>query len=86
MTDGNDVLKPIHNRMPVILDQQHYTQWLDTQVEDVSALLPLLKPYPADAIDAYPVSTVVNNARNDVENCVEPTTLSGGCSNYVMHV
>ena len=57
--------------MPVILDPADYATWLDSTTH-VDYLLHLLHPYPAEAMTTYPVSTVVNNAANDVPACVEP--------------
>ncbi len=74
-TDANDLLAPIHNRMPVIIAREDYDEWLDVTNEDrrfLSLLHHLLRPYPSQAMDAYPVSTYVNNARNEGEACIEP--------------
>jgi putative SOS response-associated peptidase YedK len=71
VTEANDVLKPIHDRMPVILPPEDYDRWLDPKVEDKKKLQAMLRPFSASRMEAYPVSTVVNNPRNDVEECVE---------------
>jgi putative SOS response-associated peptidase YedK len=71
VTEPNAVLEPIHDRMPVILSPNAYGLWLDPDVEDGTRLQSLLRPYPADEMEAYPISTLVNNPRNDVEQCVE---------------
>lgn len=73
-TEANDTLRPIHHRMPVILPPEAYDLWLDRDIDDAEALLPLLRPRPDDELVAYPVSTVVNNARNDTPDCIEPIT------------
>jgi putative SOS response-associated peptidase YedK len=72
VTEANDVLKPIHDRMPVILSPEDYDVWLDPKVEDRKKLEEMLRPFPSSLMEAYPVSTVVNNLQNDIENCVEP--------------
>lgn len=64
-TTPNSVVEPIHNRMPVILPESAWEQWLDPEEHDVDALSKLLVPAPAELIEAYPVSTNVNNARNN---------------------
>lgn len=71
VTEANDVLKPIHDRMPVILSPLDYEAWLDPGLKDKQALQALLRPYPPEAMEAFPVSTIVNNPRNDAASCVE---------------
>ncbi len=71
-TEPNDLLKPIHNRMPVILDPKDYDLWLDPDVRDAGKLRRLLGPYPPEDMAAYPVSLRVNNPRNDDPACIEP--------------
>src|SRR5438552_14250349 len=71
-TEPNDVLTPIHNRMPVILDPKDYAQWLDPELQQVDRVKPLLQPYTSDVMTCYPVSLRVNNPRNDDALCIEP--------------
>jgi putative SOS response-associated peptidase YedK len=71
-TDANELMAPIHNRMPVILAPADYDVWLDPAVQEVERLQPLLRPFSPGAMTAYPVSTVVNNPKNEVAQCVEP--------------
>lgn len=71
VTDANDLLEPIHDRMPVILSPDEYDFWLDPEFADKKKLEEMLLPYPDNDLEAYPVSTVVNNPKNDVEKCVE---------------
>ncbi len=68
-TDANDKLRPIHHRMPVILPQEGHASWLDADApgDDVSALL---RPFPADPMAFYRVSTRVNAVRNDDPACI----------------
>ena len=65
------MMAPIHDRMPVILPESAYDQWLDAD-EPLSNLQSLLKPYPADEMAAYPISTYVNNPKNQGPKCFEP--------------
>ena len=70
-TTANELVEPIHARMPVILAPQDYPQWLDPNgaAPDLQALL---DPYPAAAMKAYPVSNVVNSPKNDLPSCKQP--------------
>ena len=63
-TTPNDLVASIHNRMPVILRQEDEDVWLDKE-SDPAQLLALLKAYPADKMEAYPVSRAVNSPAND---------------------
>jgi putative SOS response-associated peptidase YedK len=63
-TEPNELMAPIHNRMPVILSRQNERIWLET--DDEQALRGLLLPFPSEKMDAWPVSKLVNNPRNDV--------------------
>jgi len=64
-TTPNDLMAPIHNRMPVILPESAWEQWLDPDEHDVDALAKLLVPAANELLEAYPVSTSVNNTRNN---------------------
>ena len=76
-TEPNDLMAPIHNRMPVILSPTSYDQWLDPTFQQVASLNALLRPYPSTALTAYPVSTLVNNPRHDTPQCLEPVSVQG---------
>ncbi|QDT36970.1 SOS response-associated peptidase [Stratiformator vulcanicus] len=67
----NDLMKSIHNRMPLIIGKGDFGMWL-AEESDGNELSGLLKPYESDALTAYAVSTVVNNPRNDSRECIEP--------------
>ena len=71
-TEPNELMAMIHDRMPVILHPRDYAKWLDPSPQTPDQLLPLFKPFPADSMDAYPVSTLVNKASNDVAELVVP--------------
>jgi hypothetical protein len=70
-TDANEMMEGIHDRMPVILSPENYDLWLEPDFHGQGKLLEMLRPYPAEEMTAYPVSTVVNNPRNETEKCVE---------------
>jgi putative SOS response-associated peptidase YedK len=71
-TDANEMMARIHDRMPVILPERHYDAWLDPGNEKTDTLQALLKPYPAEEMWAYPISSRVNNVKNDGPELVEP--------------
>lgn len=77
-TDSNPLVKPIHDRMPVILGPGAYETWLDPRAvgseggPTVEVLAALLRPYPDDEMIAYPVSPLVNRPEHDAPDCVEP--------------
>ena len=64
-TTPNAMMEPIHNRMPVILPREKEALWLDPSQSDYGSLRDLLVPYPADEMEAYEVSRLVNSPRND---------------------
>ena len=68
-TIPNSVTSPVHDRMPVILDQDSYDFWLDPGMNDVQVISELLKPYDPSQMRCYPVSSRVNNVGNDDEEC-----------------
>lgn len=72
VTEANSLMRPIHDRMPVILQPQDYARWLNPGFSEVGELLALLKPYPSENMDAFRVSTRVNNARNEGPELAEP--------------
>ena len=71
-TDANPMMEKIHDRMPVIVPERDYDAWLDPKNEESDVLQALLKPYPAEEMRAYPISTRVNNAKNDRPEVIEP--------------
>jgi putative SOS response-associated peptidase YedK len=70
-TEANDLVRPLHERMPVILPPDAYEAWLDPAGGRPEQLQPLLRPYRAEEMIAYPVSVRVNSPRNDDAGCVE---------------
>jgi putative SOS response-associated peptidase YedK len=73
-TSPNERIKDIHNRMPVIIEQPDYSTWLDPSLEKGDVLFHLMRPIGSDFLDSYPVSTLVNNPRNDVAEVLEPAS------------
>jgi putative SOS response-associated peptidase YedK len=61
-TAANETVQPVHDRMPVILSEGDWEQWLDSSINNSQQVLPLLKPYASDAMKANAVSTIVNSA------------------------
>lgn len=71
-TDANEFVRPVHHRMPVIISPDDYDLWLDREIDDAEAVLPLLKGAPEDALQMYEVSVFVNSARNESPQCIAP--------------
>ncbi len=71
-TTPNEILRPLHHRMAVILNPRDYGVWLDPTIEETTKLKHLLAAYPPEEMIAYPVSTLVNNPVHDTPECIEP--------------
>jgi putative SOS response-associated peptidase YedK len=82
-TAANELLQPIHERMPVILEPKDYDLWLNSQVQTPQTLEELLRPYPAPAMTAYPVSTLVNNSRHNSPECIIPLSEKNAPTNQL---
>jgi putative SOS response-associated peptidase YedK len=65
-------MQPVHDRMPVILPPTAWEQWLSTDNRDLDSLTGLLVPAPNDLLTLRPVSTQVNNVRNNGEELIAP--------------
>jgi putative SOS response-associated peptidase YedK len=72
-TEANDLMQPIHDRMPVILGHDDYATWLDPTQEGGDSLLRLLKPYAGDDFETYTISTRVNSPRNQGPELIDRT-------------
>jgi len=70
-TEPNAVTAPVHDRMPVVLEDGRARIWLDPQASEAQ-LDGVMRPASDEYLTRYAVSTVVNNARNDVPECIEP--------------
>ena len=71
-TAANELLHPVHERMPVILPRELESFWLDDDVRDTGALSNILAPYPVEAMEVYEVSSLVNRPSNDGPEVVVP--------------
>jgi putative SOS response-associated peptidase YedK len=69
-TDPNQLMVPVHNRMPVILEPKDYDRWLDPG-DPTRPPIDLLRPYPAERMKAWPVSDRVGNMRNNEPGLLE---------------
>jgi putative SOS response-associated peptidase YedK len=77
-TQANTLLSAVHDRMPVILAQEHWTAWLGETDTSRSELKDLLRPYPAALMATWPVDRRVGNVRNDSADLFEPPSVSDG--------
>jgi len=71
-TNANDLIQPVHDRMPVIIRKEDEDMWLDSEEQEKDALLALLYPYPSDEMDYYAVSSMVNSPANNSSECIKP--------------
>ena len=75
-TEANELMTPLHNRMPVFIAPEDFDEWLGDGKEEsrryLESLQHLLRPAPTDLLTAYPVSSYVSNARNEGESCIAP--------------
>jgi putative SOS response-associated peptidase YedK len=72
VTTANDLVSQIHDRMPVILAPQDYELWLDSEVHDPEKVMPLLKSYPENEMEAYSISFGINSPKNEGEGLIKP--------------
>jgi putative SOS response-associated peptidase YedK len=71
-TSPNELMATIHNRMPVILQANDFAEWLDQAPRPPDTLNHLIRPLPAEIMQAFPVSTIVNSPSNDTPECIAP--------------
>jgi len=64
-TEANDIVRPLHDRMPAITPPDKFDLWLDPSIHEKEKLLPVLKPCPDDELELYEVSARVNSPKND---------------------
>ena len=70
-TEANDLFRPVHERMPVVLHPESYDEWLSDDPRSMESLKELLRPYPSSEMIAYPVSSRVNSPQNQGEELIE---------------
>jgi putative SOS response-associated peptidase YedK len=75
-TEANEVLRPVHDRMPVILHPDGYDAWLDTDVRKLDLIKEMLRPYPAEEMTSYPVSMAINSPRNQGAELMEQKAIN----------
>jgi len=73
-TVANDLVRPIHDRMPVILPPDLYADWLNPDNQDIGELKEFLLPFDPGLMKAYPVSTLVNSVQNKGPEVLEPAS------------
>jgi putative SOS response-associated peptidase YedK len=71
-TEPNDLMREIHDRMPVILPESVWDTWLDAENHDVQSLGQLLVPAPSEELERWPVTTLVNKPANNGPELLEP--------------
>lgn len=71
-TAANGLVKPLHDRMPVIVPKKLHQLWLDPEHQDLDELTSLLAPYPSEQMEAYEVSPLVNSPKNNSPECIKP--------------
>jgi putative SOS response-associated peptidase YedK len=70
-TTPNELMKPIHDRMPAIVPEDEQRRWLGPGEAKPEELAECLRPYPAEKMEAVPVSRVVNNPKNESPDCIK---------------
>ncbi len=75
-TEANEVLRPVHDRMPVILHPDDYEVWLGADARELELVKEVLRPYPAEEMIGYPVSSSINSPRNQGAELVERATVN----------
>lgn len=74
-TQANEVTGVVHDRMPVFLTQEQTSVWLDPGIDDAHSLRSMIGSAPADWFELFPVSSIVNSAKNDSAECTKPIEL-----------
>lgn len=69
-TEANELMKDIHERMPVILSDDHIKTWLNPKEHDLTKLSDILLPYKANFMKSYKVANLVNDARREDPECI----------------
>lgn len=69
---ANEVMKPLHERMPAIVAPTHYDLWLDSRITDKDGIMQYLNAAPSGNLKAYPASPWVNVPKHDDDRCRQP--------------
>ena len=72
-TDANDLVAPLHDRMPAVIPPEEFAEWLNPATSP-GRLREMLRPYPSQRMKAHAVSRRVNDVRNDDPSCIEPVS------------
>ena len=76
-TEANELMAPIHSRMPVIVSPENYELWLDPEITSVGKILHIFRPYRASQMICYRVSDKVNSPENDGPELIQPAVKKG---------
>lgn len=71
-TAANNLIAPIHDRIPVILHPTEFDHWLDRSLNNPEKLQRFYQPYPAELLQEWEVSTIVNNASHETPETIAP--------------
>lgn len=82
-TSPNDLVRDVHDRMPVILTKEMEKKWLDSYSQE-SELLDMMNPFPTDKMINYTVSPLVNSVHNDTPNVIKRTSPADQHGNYTL--
>jgi len=74
-TDANELLRPVHDRMPVIIPKELEDIWLNPRMADNELVMSILTPFSADLMECYEVSGVINRADFDKPEAIEPLSV-----------
>ena len=81
-TEANDAIKPIHDRMPVIVNPDDYATWLYSESKSRKELEQIFQPYNPEEIESYPVAMAVNSPANDDPRCIEKIQINDNLLDY----
>lgn len=71
-TEANDIMSPIHNRIPVILRKEDEDEWLNPDIVELEHLLRFFEPFPSDQMETYPISQLTNTSKNNDPSILIP--------------
>jgi putative SOS response-associated peptidase YedK len=71
-TQPNAIMRPVHNRMPVILSREEEDEWLNPDIIEPERLEKFLDPFPSEMMEAWKISTLVNKPSNDFKEILKP--------------